>query len=296
MQHLASPEDRQQVAAEVRAAGSSFYWAMRCMPPDRRAALFGIYAFCRAVDDIADGDLAPVAKHVALDDWDARLERIFRGEARDPLERVLADGIARYDLRDADFRAVIAGMRMDADGPICGPSMEDLDLYCDRVASAVGRLCVRVFGAPEAAGRDLADHQGRALQLTNIIRDVEEDAAMGRLYLPAELLAAQGLPTDDPETVAQAAALPRIRAALAERAAAEFAAAKAALARCQADNRGDLRPAVIMMEVYERLFHKLEAGDFAAPPPRRGWRRLGDKAGKLAVALRIALGGRRWRA
>ena len=296
MQHLASQKDRRQVAAEVRAAGSSFYWAMRCMPPDRRAALFGIYAFCRAVDDIADGALEPAAKHAALDDWEARLDRIAGGEAQDSLERVLAEGIARYGLRDADFRAVIAGMRMDADGPIRGPSLDDLDLYCDRVASAVGRLCVRVFGAPEAAGRALADHQGRALQLTNIIRDVEEDAAMGRLYLPAELLAAEGLPTDDPETVARAPALPRIRAALAERARAEFAAARAALARCQADNTGDLRPAVIMLEVYERLFHRLAADGFAAPPARAGWRRLRDKAEKLAVALRIALGGRRWRA
>lgn len=289
-------QDHRAVAAEVRRAGSSFYWAMRLMAPERRRALFAVYGFCRAVDDIAD-EPAPVAeKQQRLAQWRGRLGAVYGGAPETPLDRALADAVARFALARADFDAVIAGMEMDAEGPVVAPDLATLDLYCDRVAAAVGRLCVKIFGEPGDEGAALANHLGRALQLTNIIRDVEEDAKMGRLYLPEPLLAKHAIATRSPPAVARHPALPAVRLALAERALAEFTAAKAALTRCR---QGDLRPAVIMMKVYERSFLRMAERRFR-PLPAGGLtgrlRRLADRLDKLWIAASYGAMGRLWRA
>ena len=125
----------------------------------------------------------------------------------------LAQPVRDFNLQREDFDAVIDGMAMDAAEDIRAPDWETLDLYCDRVASAVGRLSVRIFGLPELPGQALAHHLGRALQLTNILRDIDEDAAIGRLYLPREALRAAGVKTDDPR---EAAADPKLAAACVE--------------------------------------------------------------------------------
>ncbi|GAB4571263.1 MAG: presqualene diphosphate synthase HpnD [Rhodothalassiaceae bacterium] len=289
-----SPDARDlaMVARSVRAAGSSFYWAMRLMDRERRAGLYAIYDFCRAVDDIADGPLPPQERKAALAAWRRRIDRLYaegRAAAEDARDRLILAAIDRYGLVREDFLAVIDGMEMDADGPIRAPDPATLDLYCDRVASAVGRLCVRVFGAPMEEGRRLAHHQGRALQLTNIIRDVEEDAAMGRLYLPAPLLEDAGIDGHDPLEVARHPRLVEVRHALGAVAEREFAEARAALASCSS---GDMRPARIMMAVYEDIFRAMKARDFT--PSREGplARRLA-KLGKIMTALAIAIGRRR---
>ncbi len=284
--------DDRDVAARVRAAGSSFYWAMRLMAPERRAALFAIYAFCREVDDIADGEAADGAKRAALARWRDRLAAIYAQRPATPLERALARACARFGLERDDFEAVIEGMEMDAGTPIVAPDAAEIDRYCDCVAAAVGRLCVRVFGAPAGPGRALAAHLGRALQLTNILRDVEEDAARGRLYLPADLLAAHGITSRDPQAVVRDPGLVAVKRDLAARIAGEFAAARAALAACDS---GDLRPAAIMMAVYERRFVRMRARDFAPEPQSLPHRLLG-KLEKLWIAFRLALKGPRWRA
>ena len=154
-------------ALEAQVKGSSFYAAMKLMPRKERAAMFAIYAFCRQVDDIADDGQRP----------------------RD---------VRQFGLLKADFLAVIDGMAMDVAEEIRAPTWVKLDLYCDRVASAVGRLSVKVFGMEEAPGIVLAHHLGRALQLTNILRDLDEDAAIGRLYLPSETLFDAGVFTHEP--------------------------------------------------------------------------------------------------
>ncbi|MBX7200283.1 MAG: squalene/phytoene synthase family protein, partial [Rhodospirillaceae bacterium] len=188
---ISSPatSDADLIRAKVQAAGSSFYWAMRFLPQAKREALFAIYAFCREVDDIADGDATRPEKIVALDAWRQKVEALYQGKASDAISRALTQAVATHGLRKKDFIAVIQGMEMDARGPIVAPSLDELDLYCDCVAAAVGRLCVPVFGEATPAGERVANRLGRALQLTNILRDVEEDAGIGRLYLPAELLA-----------------------------------------------------------------------------------------------------------
>src|SRR4051812_42874957 len=241
-----SLNDAAIIRARVQAAGSSFYWAMRFLPQAKRDALFAIYAFCREVDDIADGDAARAEKILALDDWRMKIETMYAGCAADTITRALSTAIAAYGVRKKDFIAVIQGMEMDARGPMIAPSWDELDLYCDCVASAVGRLCVPVFGEPTPAGDRVAAHLGRALQLTNILRDVKEDAGLERLYLPAEALNAAGVP-HHPTIAAEHPALPAALAMVGARAQREFADAEAALAACA---KSAMRPAVIMMMVY----------------------------------------------
>ena len=183
--------------ASARARGSSFNAAMRILPRPRREAMLEIYSFCRAVDDIAD-EVGP--RHVrrqALAKWRRDIGALYTGgsaHARAPARlRGLAMAIHAFGLRHEDFCAVIDGMEMDVDADIRAPDLATLDLYCDRVAGAVGRLSARAFGMPQAEGQGLAHHLGRALQLTNILRDLDEDAARGRLYLPRELLDKYGI-------------------------------------------------------------------------------------------------------
>ena len=146
----------------------------------------------------------------------------------------LARAVREFGLRREDFHAVIDGMEMDVVADIRAPDDATLDLYCDRVASAVGRLSVRVFGMEEGDGIALAHHLGRALQLTNILRDLDEDAALGRLYLPAEALRAAGITTTDPAAVLASPALGQVCATLVERARRHFA---------EADNDHGAQPA-----------------------------------------------------
>ena len=284
-QHVSSREDAEIIRARVQAAGSSFYWAMRFLPPARREALFAIYAFCREVDDIADGDSSRADKIVALDGWRQKIEALFAGQADDPVTRVLLLAINDYGLRKKDFIAVIQGMEMDARGPIVAPSLEELDTYCDCVASAVGRLCTPVFGETSPAGERVAERLGRALQLTNILRDVEEDAAIGRLYLPSEFLTREGVPMHPAAAVASPA-LPNVRAALGAMATQAYSDTEAALRDCA---KGAMRPAVIMMMVYRKHLERLEANAWHPLPPRTGLARARANIEKLWIAIHYGL-------
>ncbi|HEY1877171.1 MAG TPA: presqualene diphosphate synthase HpnD [Rhizomicrobium sp.] len=175
-------------AVQKRASSSSFYVAMRLMPAEERDAMYSIYAFCRKVDDVADDGIGTRAeRHEKLEGWRRDLHALYEGSVG-PQVRFLAPAVAHYGLRLQDFLAVLDGMDMDVAEDIVAPDLATLDLYCDRVASAVGRLSIKVFGMEEGPGFDLAHHLGRALQLTNILRDIDEDAAIGRLYLPREYL------------------------------------------------------------------------------------------------------------
>ena len=268
----------------VTAAGSSFYWAMRFLPPDKRDAIFAVYAFAREVDDIADGDDPDDVKRAGLEAWRAEIEALYEGSPGHPITRVIAPAIDAYHLQKKDFIALIDGMEMDGIGPIRAPSMEDLILYCDRVACAVGRLCVCIFGEPGPAGQAVADHLGLALQLTNILRDIEEDAAMGRLYLPRELLALASIEWADPSVVIGDPRLRESCRALAIRAEEEFRLAEEAIARC---SRKAMRPAIIMMMVYRKTLDRLLEEDWKYLPnsPRNGV----SKLEKLWIAVRYGL-------
>ncbi|CDY75095.1 Phytoene synthase [Caballeronia glathei] len=233
-------------AAKVT-SGSSFYLAMRILPVAQRDAMYQIYAFCRAVDDIADeGTLPRRERAVALEQWRADIDACYAGAPKKSLE-ALTRHIHAFQLSRDDFHAVIDGMAMDAAADIVAPDEATLDTYCDRVASAVGRLSVRIFGMHEDAGRRLAHHLGRALQLTNILRDIDEDAAIGRVYLPRELLSREGISTTDPASIVADARLPRVCAVLAERAKGHFAQSDAIMA---ASPRAQVRAPRIMAGAY----------------------------------------------
>ena len=153
---------------------------MRILPRAQREAMYAIYAFCRAVDDVADDGGPRDARLAELDALARRYRRALRRQASSRRAQASPDRSRRFGLQREDFLAVIDGMAMDADADIRAPDWATLDLYCDRVASAVGRLSVRIFGIDaEDAATALAHHLGRALQLTNILRDLDEDAARG---------------------------------------------------------------------------------------------------------------------
>src|SRR5438477_8736239 len=186
-----------ETATQKSAAPSSFYSAMMILPRAQRDAMFTIYGFCRKVDDIADSNEPRDERRRALEQWRADVKALYDG-SRSPKLADYLPAIRRFGLRRDDFLAIIDGMEMDANEDIRAPDLAKLDLYCDRVASAVGRLSVKVFGLNEVDGIALAHHLGRALQLTNILRDLDEDAGIGRLYLPKEMLARPGITTTEP--------------------------------------------------------------------------------------------------
>jgi phytoene synthase len=269
----AARSDLDAVEALVRKAGTSFYRGMRVLPADRRHAMYAIYAFCRIVDDIADEAGALPDKLRRLAEWRVRVAGLYRGDADGPVTRVLVAAVRQFGLREADFAAVIDGMRMDAETVIVAPDLATLDLYCDRVAAAVGRLSVRAFGDSSAAADKVAWSLGRALQLTNILRDIQEDADRGRLYLPAEYLDLSAVP-HDPAAALTSSALPVVCARLAADARGHFREARSQMELC---DPAAMKPARLMGETYAAILTCLEQSRWRDPATRVSlplWRKL----------------------
>jgi phytoene synthase len=266
----------------VIGSGTSFYWGMRLLPAAKRRAMYAIYAFCREVDDVADGHAPLRAKLEELAGWRREVDALFAGCPGRPTTLALLEPVARFDLPAAEFHAMIDGMEMDAGERMRAPPVRELTRYCRCVAGAVGLLSIRVFGAHGEDVRRGALALGEALQLTNILRDLAEDAARGRLYLPRELLEKHRITDRDPMAALRDPALPQVCDALAARARTRFAEAERDFART---DRRTLRPALIMMHVYRRTLDRLIA---------RGWRRLEHpvrlaRPERLWLALRYGL-------
>jgi squalene synthase HpnD len=260
----AAPIDETPSAAPARASGSSFYTAMRILPRVQRDAMFEIYSFCRLVDDVADSTDPHAERRVKLARWRDDIEAMFAGQPPREL-RSLAQTARDFNLRKEDFLAIIDGMDMDAAQDIRAPDWATLDLYCDRVASAVGRLSVRVFGMGEVEGIALAHHLGRALQLTNILRDVDEDAGLGRLYLPREALRDAGIISTDPMTVLENPMLGEACNTVMERARQHFREADAIMAR---NPRKVVKAPRIMEQVYRVMLDGMAARGWLPPRNR----------------------------
>ena len=257
-----APSDVDEYRARI--ASSSFYTAMRLMPKVEREAMFAIYMFCRLVDDIADDGTRPrPSRAAALTEWRRDLDALYAGRPAGQAD-FLQGPVRAFGLKQADFLDVIRGMEMDVDADIRAPDLATLGLYCDRVAVAVGRLSTRVFGMDEAPGGDLAHHLGRALQLTNILRDLDEDAAIGRLYLPRELLTQAGIEGTDPGAVIGDGRVDGACRAVAAQALDHFAAADRLM---QSRPRGRLLAPRLMGAVYNALLQRMLAEGWA--PPRR---------------------------
>jgi phytoene synthase len=266
-------DDIDAVTAIVRASATSFYHGMKILEPDRRNSMYGIYAFCRLVDDIADEDAPLATKRELLQGWRKLIAGLYAGRASNGVTRILRAAAQKYKLREADFIAIIDGMEMDASAPIVAPPLPILDLYCDRVAAAVGRLSVRVFGDASSQAEDVAYALGRALQLTNILRDVGEDAERGRLYLPNEYLREAGVPLD-PRAALRSRELPAACMKVSRLAERYFSEAETAMALC---NKRAMRPARLMAASYRPLLNEMRSRNFDYSRGRvslPNWRKL----------------------
>jgi presqualene diphosphate synthase len=252
--------------AELPARSSSFYLGMRILPPEQREAMYAIYAFCREVDDIADGSAARDERVAGLASWRMAIDAVYSGEP-DPKGGFLAGPIRQFSLDKADFIAVIDGMEMDVARDIRAPDRATFDLYCDRVAVAVGRLSVKIFGLPAETGASLAHHLGRALQITNILRDLDEDLAIGRLYLPRESLMEAGIATDDPAQILSHPALDGLCRKLAAQARAHFSAAESIM---DSASRRLVKAPRLMAVAYGSVLDGLLRTGWTAPRKRVG--------------------------
>jgi phytoene synthase len=281
---MSNEDSRAEIVGIVRRAGSSFYWAMRLLPERKRDAMFAVYAFCREVDDVADGPMAPDDKMRGLDDWQAEIDALYRGQPRRMVARALIGPVRTYGLAKEDFEAVIAGMRMDAVTRLRIADQAELALYCDRVACAVGRLSTPIFGIEPDCGRELAKALGDALQLTNILRDVQEDAERDHIYLPADLLARHGIHSADVGDILAHPGLAGACRELAGRAESRFAETETIMARC---DRRAVRPALIMKTVYQDILISLKARgwqDVARPVHQSKLRKTGLIAKSLLMS------------
>jgi len=177
-----------------RAAGN-FYYAFLLLPPKRRHGIQALYAFCRAGDDAADEPNPADRKHALIARLRRRVDLVFNGRYCDPQTLALADAVARFGFERQPFDDLILGVESDIAGaPI--RTMEELLLYCYRVASTVGLICLKIFGADSVQARRYAEELGYGMQLTNILRDVREDYASDRVYLPEDAMKAHGLSKD----------------------------------------------------------------------------------------------------
>jgi squalene synthase HpnD len=273
---------RETIRHRVEAAGTSFYWAMRLLPQDRRNGMYAVYAFCREVDDIADDDRPVEHKLAALSVWREEIDALYGGRPHLVVARALCEPALRYGLRRHDFLAIIDGMEMDAREDIRAPGLAMLDLYCARVASAVGHLSVHVFGDASHPAHLVAESLGRALQLTNILRDLDEDAARRRLYLPREILDRHGIAGSDPAAILRHPALPAVCREVAALAEGHFREAERAMTRC---SRRAMRPAAVMAAIYRATLSALLRSGWREPATRVSL----SKMRKLWLVLRHGL-------
>lgn len=249
------------VKTRVAKSGTSFHAGMAILPKERRDAMYALYAFCREVDDIADDSLTPDDSARGLQKWRERIAALFQGQTSDTITSALAPAIQSYGLVEEDFQAIIDGMQMDSI-VICAPSAAFLDTYCDRVASAVGRVSVRIFGDSSANAMTLSHHLGRAFQLTNILRDLAEDASRERLYLSEELLAKHNITSRKPEEVLRDPHLREACRELAGQARHHFQEADRMMQLCIPSA---MRPAKIMRAYYGAIFDRLVKEDWRDP-------------------------------
>jgi 15-cis-phytoene synthase len=180
----------------ARRSASSFYYSFLLLPRPKRMAMCALYAFLRRTDDLGDSAESAERRRAALEAWRAALARSVKGEFDDPLLPALSDTIAMFDVPIAHLEAVIEGVEMDLE-PRCYETFEELEQYCHRVASAVGLACLQIWGCTSRDADEPARRCGVAFQLTNILRDLKEDAARNRIYLPREDLERFGYSADD---------------------------------------------------------------------------------------------------
>ena len=261
----------QQKAAQ---SGSSFYYSFRFLPPEQRRAITALYAFCREVDDAVDEVPDPGVARLKLAWWRNQVAAMFGGTPQHPVAQALQPIVASFALPQAHFQEVIDGMAMDLDQNRY-LDFASLERYCHRVAGVVGLMATEIFGATQEATRAYAHNLGIAFQLTNIIRDVGEDAQRGRIYLPQDELAQFGVGASD---LFQRRVTPAFQALMAHQAARARAFYARAMAALPPEDRRAQRPGLIMAAIYRKLLDEIERDGFhvldqriALTPLRKAW-------------------------
>ena len=274
----------------TRKSRSNFYYAFLFLAREKRQALYAVYAFCRSVDDVADGDVADRDKPLLLDEWRRELDRCYEGKPQHPITVRLAQSLRQFPIPKEHFEELIAGVEMDLTHARY-PTFHELYEYCYRVAGVVGLMCIEIFGYRNPKAKDYAVNLGVALQLTNIIRDLKGDAERGRIYLPQDELARFGYREEELLGGAYTPAFNELMRFAGHRARQYFQDAQQLLAE---EDRRSLVAAEIMGAIYYRLLEAIEASRY----------RVFDRtitlpaAHKLWIALSIwarSVGAAMWR-
>ncbi len=234
-------------------SGSSFYYSFRFLPEDRRRAVTALYAFCREVDDVVDECQDERVARVKLAWWRSEVARLYAGTPEHPVGQALLPHVRALDLPQGQLLEIIDGMEMDLDQARYA-SFRDLQLYCYRVAGVVGQLCAQIFGYQDRQTLKYAHDLGIAFQLTNIIRDVGEDARRGRIYLPVEDLQRFNVPADDILNYRETPAFRELMLFQIERAEQFYAQA---LALLPAVDRKPQRPGLMMAAIYHATLEEI---------------------------------------
>ena len=275
-------EAYRECAEITRRSGSSFASAFWMLPKPKRNALHAIYAFCRLADDIADDPEVAGDRTALLARWREELDGAYRGKAQHAVGVALSDAVERFRLPEGVFLDLLAGVEFDlADGPI--ETFDDLRLYCYRVASTVGLLVVRILGFKNPRSLEFAETLGIAVQLTNVLRDVGDDASTGRIYLPRDELERFGVSTGSVLAGHGTDALQPMLRFSAERAASYYERAEDLLPD---EDRRSLRPATAMGRIYRALLDELIEREF---PCFEQPLRL-SKPRRIAIAAKVWVG------
>lgn len=240
------------------ASGSSFYYSFRFLPTQRRQAITAFYAFCREVDDVADECQEPAVAQAKLAWWRSEIDRLYSGAPSHPVTQALQAAVDVYGLPKEAFLEILDGMEMDATQHRYA-DFRDLRLYCHRVAGVVGEVAAQIFGYREHATHKYAGLLGLAFQLTNIIRDVGEDARRGRIYLPQDELAQFDVSEADILQGRETDAFRRLMEFQYQRAEGFY---KQALATLPAADRKPQRPGLIMAAIYRALLEEIRRDGF----------------------------------
>ena len=271
--------DYERCAEITRRSRSSFYYAFVLLPPERRRALHAVYAFCRFIDDIAD-DESIREPAMLLARWREELDRVYAGTPTRALSRALADSARRFKIPRELFEEIINGVEMDLSRHRY-QSWEELRPYCYRVASALGLICIEIFGYRNPSAKSYAENLGLALQLTNIIRDVREDAIRGRIYLPLEDLAQFNVREEEIIGAVYSENFVSLMDFEAKRAQDLYAKARAALAP---EDRATLLTAEAMRLIYAALLERIVRSNY----------RVFDRRHSLSAPHKLYLVGRAW--
>ena len=248
-----SPDDYCQKKAA--ASGSSFYYSFMFLPEERRRAITALYAFCREVDDVVDESSDPGVARTKLAWWRGEVGAIYRGTPQHPVARALAALRPRFNLPESRLQEIIAGMEMDLDRNRYA-DFAALQLYCYRVAGVVGLLSAEIFGYQDRRTLEYAADLGMAFQLTNIIRDVGEDARRDRIYLPLDELARHGVSVED---IVHARETPNFRSLMEFQIERALSYYRSAFDKLPAADRKAQRAGVIMAAIYQTLLEEIRA-------------------------------------